>query len=123
MQVANDITVGIHVPKTVKWLANKPSSIVIAYSGYFIIGFKFTTKDHNNNRVIENSGVNISTTTLQVSSSKDENPHTSVMEYCEVLVEIWEIEYLMAKRVVFKCDWVDSRWVKINDLGFTIVDL
>lgn len=104
-------------------MANKPSSIVIAYSGYFIIGFKFTTKDHNNNRVIENSGVNISTTTLQVSSSKDENPHTSVMEYCEVLVEIWEIEYLMAKRVVFKCDWVDSRWVKINDLGFTIVDL
>ena len=43
------------------------------------------------------------------------------MEYYEVLVEIWELESLMAKRVVFKCVWVDSRWVKIDDLGFTIV--
>ena len=29
----------------------------------------------------------------------------------------------MTKGVVFKCDWVDSRWIKIDDLGFTIVDL
>ena len=104
-------------------MANKPSSTIIAYSRYFINGFKFTTKDHDNNHVTQNSGVNVSATTLQVSSSKDKNPHTGVIEYYGVLVEIWELEYLMAKRVVFKCDWVDSRWVKIDDLGFTIVDL
>ncbi|KAL9453500.1 hypothetical protein AB3S75_009160 [Citrus x aurantiifolia] len=40
-----------------------------------------------------------------------------------VFVEIWELQYLMAEKVVFKCDWVDSRWVKVDDLGFTVVDL
>ena len=62
-------------------MANKPSFTVIAYSGYFINDFKFTTKDYDNNRVTQNSGVNILATTLQVSSSKDKNPHTGVMEY------------------------------------------
>ena len=85
-------------------MANKPSSTVITYSGYFINGFKFTTKDRDNNRITQNSGVHVSATTLQVSSSKDKNPHTGVREYYGVLVEIWELEYLRAKRVVFKCD-------------------
>ena len=29
----------------------------------------------------------------------------------------------MTKRVVFKCDLVDSRWVKIDDLRFIVVYL
>ena len=29
----------------------------------------------------------------------------------------------MLKKVVFKCHWVDNRWVKVDDLGFTVVDL
>ena len=44
-------------------------------------------------------------------------------EYYGVLVEIWELQYLMTKKVVFKYDWVDSRCVKVDHLGFTIVDL
>ena len=53
---------------------------------------------------MQNNGVNVSATTLQVSSSKDKNPFTGIMEYYGVLVEIWELQYLMAKKVVFKCD-------------------
>ena len=29
----------------------------------------------------------------------------------------------MNKRVIFKCDWVESRWVKIDDLEFIVIDL
>ena len=42
------------------------------------------------------------------------------MEYYGGLVEIWELQYLMAKKVVFKCDWVNSRWVKVDYLGFIV---
>ena len=114
---------GLNVDENVRMLANKPSCTVTAYSGYHINGFNFATRDQDSNCVMQNSGVNGSATTLQLSSSKDKNPFTSIMKYYGVLVEIWELQYLMAKKVVFKCDWVDSRWVKVDDLGFTIVDL
>ena len=113
---------GLNVDETIRMLANKPSCTVIAYSGYLINGFNFATRDQDSNRVTQNNWVNVSATTLQVSSSKDKNPSTDIMEYYGVLVEIWELQYLMVKKAVFKCDWVDSRWVKVDDLGFTVVD-
>ena len=114
---------GLNVYEIVRMLANKPSCTTIAYSKYLINGFNFATRDRDSNRVTQNSGVNVLAITLQVSSSKDKNPFTGIMEYYGVLVEIWELQYLMVKKAVFKCDWVDSRWVKVDDLGFTIVDL
>ena len=116
-------TNGLNVDETIRMLANKPSCTVIAYSEYLINGFNFAMKDRDSNHVTQNCGVNVSATTLQVSSSKDKNPFTGIMEYYGVFVEIWELQYLMLKKVVFTCDWVDNRWVKVDDLGFTIVDL
>ena len=79
---------GLNVDETVRMLANKPSCTVIAYSGYLINGFNFATRDQDSNRVTQNNWVNVSATTLQVSSSKDKNPSTDIMEYYGVLVEI-----------------------------------
>lgn len=92
------------VRETISWLTNKPSSTVIANSRYFMNGFKFGTKDCESNHVTQNSGANVSAPTFQVSGSKENNPHTGVMEYYGVLAEIWELQYLMTKRVIFKCD-------------------
>ncbi|KDO38932.1 hypothetical protein CISIN_1g037270mg [Citrus sinensis] len=114
---------GLDVDETIRILANKPNCTVIAYSGYLINGFNSVMRDRDSNRVTQNNGVNISAATLQVSSSKDKNYFTNMIEYYGVLVEIWELQYLMTKKFIFKYDWVDSGWVKVDNLGFTIVDL
>lgn len=61
--------------------------------------------------------------TMQVSSSKDKNPIVSDMSFFGVIQEIWELDYVITKVVIFKCDWVESQnGVKEED-GFTLVDL
>ena len=37
--------------------------------------------------------------------------------------EIRQLDYLMVKKILCKCDWVDDKGVCINNLGFTVVDL
>ena len=27
------------------------------------------------------------------------------------------------KNILFKCDWVDDRWVNVDELGFTVINL
>ena len=83
-----------------------------------------TQKDVDDIRRVQNSGVSITTTTMQVSSSKDKNPVISDMTFYGVIQEIWEIDYHQLSFVLFKCDWVDNRsGVKVDELEFTIVDL
>ncbi|KAL0533747.1 hypothetical protein IC582_027790 [Cucumis melo] len=73
---------------------------------------------------VQNSGVSITTTTMQVSSFKDKNPVMSNMTFYGVIQEMWEIDYHQLSFILFKCDWVDNRsGVKVDELGFTIVDL
>ena len=41
-----------------------------------------------------------------------------------IITEIWDLDYNMFNICVFKCDWVDNRnGVKVDELGFTLVDL
>ena len=41
-----------------------------------------------------------------------------------IVREIWDLDYNMFNICVFKCDWVDSKnGVKVDELGFTLVDL
>ena len=61
---------------------------------------------------------------MQISSAKDKNPIVSNMTYYGVIKEIWEVDYVMFRIPVFKCDWVESNnGVKVDELGFTLVDL
>jgi hypothetical protein len=62
--------------------------------------------------------------TLQVASTKDNNPVLTDMTFYGVIKEIWMLDYFSFQIPVFKCDWVDSKHsVKIDELGFTSVEL
>ena len=61
---------------------------------------------------------------MQVSSSKDKNTIISNMSFYGVLQDIWELDYIEFKVVVFKCQWVESTsGVKEDEDGCTLVDL
>ena len=45
------------------------------------------------------------------------------MPFYGVVNEIWQLDYLGVKKVLFKCDWVDDIGVNVNELGFTEVNL
>ena len=62
----------------------------------------------------QNSGVRVVANTLQISSSKDKRPHSGDMTFYGVIDEIWQLDYLMVKKIFFKCDWVDDRGVCVN---------
>ena len=96
---------------------------MVTYDGYCINGFNFATRDQDNNCIIENIGVYVVANTLQISSSKDKNPHYGDMPFYGVVSEIWQLDYLGVKNVLFKCDWVDDRGVNVDELGFTVVNL
>ena len=79
--------------------------------------------DRDSNRVTQNCGVMVVAKALQISSSKDKYPHSGDMTFYGVISEIWQLHYLLVKKIIFKCDWVDDRGVTVDDLGFTVVDL
>ena len=79
--------------------------------------------DRDSNRVTQNCGVMVVAKALQISSSKDKYPHSGDMTFYGVINEIWQLDYLLVKKIIFKCDWVDDRGVTVDDLGFTVVDL
>ncbi|KAL0549601.1 hypothetical protein IC582_014087 [Cucumis melo] len=104
------VALALEVPKnsitpSLRWIAHGPSPDVATYYGYIINGYYYHTKRRDDIRRVQNSGVSITATTMQVSSSKDKNPAMSDMTF-------------------YGCDWVDNRsGVKVDELGFTIVDL
>ncbi|KAL0561465.1 hypothetical protein IC582_001893 [Cucumis melo] len=123
------VALALEVPKnsitpSLRWIAHGPSPDVATYSSYIINGYYYHTKRRDDIRRVQNSGVSITATTMQVCSSKDKNPVMSDMTFYGVIREIWEIDYHQLSFILFKCDWVDNRsGVKVDELGFTIVDL
>ncbi|TYK05501.1 hypothetical protein E5676_scaffold83G002130 [Cucumis melo var. makuwa] len=123
------VALALEVPKNsitpyLRWIAHGPSPDVATYSSYIINGYYYHTKRHDDIRRVQNNGVSITATTMQVSSSKDKNLVMLDMTFYGVIREIWEIDYHQLSFILFKCDWVDNRsGVKVDELGFTIVDL
>ena len=94
------------------------------YNGYIINGFRFHTKDHENGLCYQNCGVSLVAKTMWVSSAKDKNQIVVDKIFYSVIREIWLLDYNIVKVPVFKCDWVkNDTGVKVDDLGFTIVDV
>ncbi|XP_074360363.1 uncharacterized protein LOC141700519 [Apium graveolens] len=62
------------VSETIRWLAGKPSFSVLTYESYAVEGVRYHTKDRDNARVVQNSGVSLVARTVQVSSANDMNP-------------------------------------------------
>jgi hypothetical protein len=73
---------------------------------------------------MQNSGVMVVVESMHFSSSKDKNPVMASTPYFGVIEEIWEVNYVLFKVPVFKCKWIDiNSGVRIDELGFTLVDL
>ena len=93
------------------------------YHGYVINGCHYNMKDCDELRVTPNSGVSIVATTMQIASSKDKNPMFGELCFYGILTEIWELDYIMFRILVFKCNWVDNKsGIKVDEFGFTLVD-
>ena len=86
-------------------------------------GCHYHTKEHDDLRATQNSGVSIVATTMQIASAKDKNPVFGKLCFYEVITEIWDLDYTMFWIPIFKCDWVDNKnGIRVDDLRFTLVD-
>ena len=125
LSIQVEVAIGNEEPisKILKWIAYGPSHYVFKYHGYVINGCHYHTKERDDLRVTQNSGVSIVATTMQIASAKDKNPVFGELCFYEVIIEIWDLDYTMLKISVFKCDWVDNKnGIKVYDLGLTLVD-
>ncbi|KAK9947975.1 hypothetical protein M0R45_003567 [Rubus argutus] len=105
-------------------MADGPNNEVPTFNGYHINGVDFNTKQRDNIRSVQNSGVFLLANAMQVASARDKNPITEDMHFYGVIQKIWELDYYKFRVAVFKCDWVEnSRGIKVDDLGFTLVNL
>ncbi|KAI5344362.1 hypothetical protein L3X38_012239 [Prunus dulcis] len=93
------------------------------YRSYLIKGIKFNIKAQDDVRTTQNSGVYLLAHTMQVASAKDKNPILSNMGLYGVIQEIWDLDYQKFTIPVFRCDWIDSSGLVVDELGFTLVDL
>ncbi|TYK04464.1 transposase [Cucumis melo var. makuwa] len=97
---------------------------VMTYKGYMVNGCSYHTKSRDDHRTIQNSGIMLVATTMQVSSAKDKNPVIGDMSFYGIIEDIWEVSYNTFNTVLFKCKWVENKnGVRIDDLHFTLVGL
>ena len=60
---------------------------------------------------------------MQIANAKDQKPMFGELCFYGIINEIWDLDYTMFRILVFKCDWVDNKnGIKVDDLGFTLVD-
>ncbi|KAL9432881.1 hypothetical protein AB3S75_027822 [Citrus x aurantiifolia] len=112
------------VSNILRWLSQGPRSFVVKHPGYDTNAYRFYTRERDEQRVHQNSGVSLIAATLQVASAKDKNPILGDMSYYGVINEIWDLDYHMFRIHLFKCDSVQNNGgVKIDEFGFTLVDL
>ena len=103
-------------------ISKKPNFVVRKYSAFAINGYKFHTTSRDETRTTQCSGVSLVAHAMQISSAKDNNPVYGNVTYYGRIKEIWELDYRKFTVPVFLCDWVDSRAVQKDKLGFTVVN-
>ncbi|GJZ93180.1 uncharacterized protein Tco_0665245 [Tanacetum coccineum] len=102
-----------NVDRIVERLGEGPKLLVKTYQGYEINGYTFYTKMKDEKSTVQNSGVTVIASTGITKKS-----------YYGVIQEIWELDYYTFKIPLFMCKWVNnSSGVKVDDYGFTLVDL
>ncbi|XP_024178346.1 uncharacterized protein LOC112184315 [Rosa chinensis] len=114
----------INVSEHLRWIADGPSSEVPTFSAYKINGVNFNTKDRDDVRAVQCSGVSLFANAMLISSAKDKNPVNDDTTFYGVVKDIWELDYHSFRVPVFYYDWVDiDKSIKIDDLGYTLVNL
>ncbi|KAI5327116.1 hypothetical protein L3X38_026512 [Prunus dulcis] len=94
--------------KRTKWLQDKHNSTFIQW-----LRFKVQSElEEDNHGVSEN---------LRWLAA---GPNMAVPLYRSYLIkEIWDLDYQKFTIPVFRCDWIDSSGLVVDELGFTLVDL
>ncbi|XP_077237173.1 uncharacterized protein LOC143878834 [Tasmannia lanceolata] len=115
------------ISEKLRWLSGRPNCIVRSYKGYVINGIRFHTKDREQQRKTQNSGVVVTARTSSFANARDMNPDVNDITYHGVLKDVIELDYFgQLKAVLFKCDRFDAtpgRGVKIDEFGFRVVNM
>jgi len=91
-----------------------PQFTITSYHAYDINGYTFYTTAQDKESTYQNSGVRI-----EVVDNKEEKT-----AYYGQIEDIWELNYLAFKVLVFRCRWVKgAKGVTKDPYGFTTVDL
>ncbi|KAL4327722.1 hypothetical protein AHAS_Ahas13G0128500 [Arachis hypogaea] len=98
------------VPNSIKELSRGPTQCAKRYSGYFINGYRFHTRQCEVRRKTQNSGVSLVALTTSFASTKDANPIHENVSYYGRVNDIIELDYYENFKVtLFKCDWYEAR--------------
>ncbi|XP_052113845.1 uncharacterized protein LOC127744972 [Arachis duranensis] len=98
------------VPNWIKELSRGPTQCAKRYSGYFINGYIFHTRQREVRRKTQNSGVTLVALTISFASTKDANPIHENVSYYGRVNDIIELDYYGNFKVtLFKCDWYEAR--------------
>ncbi|XP_042453932.1 uncharacterized protein LOC122038310 [Zingiber officinale] len=110
---------------SLRWLAHGPRVRVLKCDSYVINGNLYQTKERDDEKVCQNSGVSLLANTMLVCSAKDKNPVLENVTFYGVIEEIWELDYHQFQVPLFKCAWVSNdKGIQYNDeCGFTLVNL
>ncbi|XP_073120024.1 uncharacterized protein [Henckelia pumila] len=90
------------VSERLKWMARGPSKQVLKYSSYLIDGVTYATRERDDMRVVQNSGVSLVAKTMQVSSAKDKHPIVLDKVFYGVIQEILVVDYHKFQIPMFK---------------------
>ncbi|KAE8669016.1 hypothetical protein F3Y22_tig00112261pilonHSYRG00088 [Hibiscus syriacus] len=113
---------GEDICESVRWLDKGPSFVVKKYSGFSINEYRFHTISRDESRATQCSGVYLVAHAMQIASAKDSNLVHGAITYYGRIHEIWDLDYRIFTVPIFMCDWVDSRGIKKDDFGFTVVN-
>ncbi|KAL4023312.1 hypothetical protein IC575_017064 [Cucumis melo] len=112
------------VSNTIRRFAHGPNYGVMTYEGYMVNGCSYLTKSRDDHRTVQNNGIMLMATTMQVSSTKDKNLVIGDMSFYGIIEDIWEVSYNTFNTVLFKCKWVENKTgVRTDNLHFILVDL
>ncbi|XP_058207722.1 uncharacterized protein LOC131320847 [Rhododendron vialii] len=117
-------TKNVNISDELSVLASAPNKWARRYTGYIINGFRFHTKEREERRKTQNSGVSLTAYTQSYASSRDKRPVTGEVIFYGVLRDIIELRYSNDfKFVLFKCDWVDNNvGTRQDEFKFTLVN-
>nr|CAE05230.3 OSJNBa0011K22.12 [Oryza sativa Japonica Group] len=99
--------------ETLQWLSQGPEWSTTTWQGYDINGYTFHTVKQDSKCTVQNSG-------LRIEAASDGGRRD---QYYGKVEQILELDYLKFKVPLFRCRWVDLRNVKVDNEGFTTVNL
>lgn len=112
------------VSAEIRWLAEGPNHEVPTFSGYRINGVTYSTKNRDDTRQVQCSGVCVDAKTMVVQAGQSKHIEHTLHTFYGVITSIWELDYNHFRVPIFRCNWVDmNKGVKVDDLGYTLVNL